>query len=92
MDELEALGDVEAGWSHESDVDSDGYGGRRCLMDGATSGARSDLKRVDIGSLAEEKTNQHGQRKRSTTGIPGPSAPPTIDPIHLTKPVNPPRR
>ena len=41
-------------------------------MDGTTSGAHHKSKRLEIESLAEEKTDQHVQHKCTMTDSPGP--------------------
>ena len=74
--EQEAMGDVERDWKRENAVGGAGYDGRWCRMDGATSGARCNSKRVGTRSLAEEQTSQHEQRKRTTAHVPRPPIPP----------------
>jgi hypothetical protein len=90
-DQIES-GDVESGRERQSVGDGDQAGGRRGWMDGATSGARRDSKRVETTPLAEGETGQHERRKRTTTDAPGPSEPPPDHPRSLTDYVDPPRR
>jgi hypothetical protein len=85
-------GDVESGRERQSVGDGDQAGGSRGWMDGATSGARRDSKRVETTPLAEGETGQHERRKRTTTDAPGPSEPPPDHPRSLTDYVDPPRR
>ena len=92
LGERDELGDVEGDLERQSDGDGDGMEGRRGSKDGATSGARRDSKRVETRPLAEDETDQHGQRKRTTGDAPRPSTPPTIDPRRPTDHPNPPRR
>ena len=90
--EQEATGDVERDWKRQNVVEGAGYDGRWGRMDGATSGARCNSKRVGTRSLAEEQTSQHEQRKRTTAHVPRPPIPP---PSHHRRPhthPNPPRR
>ena len=88
----EAMGTVERNWKREIDGDGDDDDGRWWGMDGATSAARRDSKRVKMDALAEYQASQHEQRQRMTTNVPGPSTPP---PNHHRRPhthPNPPRR
>ena len=75
MDELEALGNVEANWGRNSDCG--GYDGIRDRMNGTASGTRRDSKRVETKPLAEYQTGQHEQRQRTTTDY-------LSHPIHFT--------
>ena len=61
-------------------------------MDGATSGARRDSKRVETDPLAEDKARQHEWRKRMRSDVPRSSTPPPEHPRPLTDYVDPPRR
>jgi hypothetical protein len=85
-------GDVGDDLERWGDGDGDQRGGRRGEMDGATSGARRDSKRVETGPLAEDETDQHGQREREMAHVPRPSTPHPIDHRHPTDQPNPPRR
>ena len=84
--------DVEGDWERQSDGDGVAYDGRRCRMDGATSGARGDSKRVDTRSLAEVRSSQQERRQRTMAHVPEPSTPLPNDPKRPTNPPNPPRR
>ena len=61
--EQEATGCVERDWKRETVVEGAGYDGRWCRMDGATSAARRDSKRVETDALAEYQASQHEQRQ-----------------------------
>ena len=76
MSEEIKLGDAEVDRERQSDgngIETDGTG---CRMDGATSGARRDSKRVETQPLAEVETGQHRQRNHTTAHVPQPSTPP----------------
>jgi hypothetical protein len=75
----------------QSNGNGDQRGGIRCGKDDATSGARSDSKRVDTSLLAEGKAGQHERRKRETTDVPRPSTPPTDTSKRPMDHPNPPR-
>jgi hypothetical protein len=76
----------------QSNGNGDQRGGIRCGKDDATSGARSDSKRVDTSLLAEGKAGQYERRKRETTDVPRPSTPPTDTSKRPMDHPNPPRR
>ena len=77
-----------------NDVEGTRYDKRRLRMNGATSGARCELKRLETRSLAEEQTSQHERRKRTTAHVPRPPIPPPIPKHHrrLADHPNPPRQ
>ena len=87
-------GGIEGGRERQSDGNRVEMGGRRCRMDGATSNAHHDLKRVGTTMLAdsEDQASQYEERKRNTTHVPRPSTPPPINHIHPADQPNPPRR
>ena len=85
-------GDVDGDRERQSDGERDEMDGRRGGMDGATSGARCESKRLETRPLAEDETDQHGQRKRTTGDAPRPSTQPTKRPRRPTDHPNPPRR
>ena len=85
-------GGVEGGRERQSDGDRVEMGGRRCRMDGATSGACHNSKRVGMTALAEDQASQYEQRKRDTTDVPRPSTAPTNDHRLPADHPNPPRR
>ena len=58
-------------------------------MDGATSGARCESKRLERRPLAEDEMDQHGQRKRTTGDAPRPSTQPTKRPQTTHRPPEP---
>ena len=90
--ERDGSGDVERNLERQSDGNGDERSGERGGKDGATSGAHGDSKRVDTSSLAEDETDQHGQRKRTTTDAPEPYKPLSIDHRPPADHPNPPRR
>ena len=59
MGEPKASRDVEGDWRRRTDVEGVAYDWERREMDGATSGARRDSKRVETDPLAIEKEGQH---------------------------------
>ena len=61
-------------------------------MDGATSGTRRNLKRVETDLLAIEKEGQCERRKHMKNDATRPSTPPPEHPRPLTDYVDPPRR
>ena len=79
--------DVGGNWSRENDGDSIGDDGREFWMDGATSGARLDMK-----TLATAQVDQHGQQERKPANAPEPSTPSHMHPIRHASHPNPPRR
>ena len=83
---------VEGDWRRRTDVEGVAYDWERREMDGATSGARRDSKRVETDPLAEDKARQHEWRKRTRSDVPRPSTPPPEYPTSLTNYVDPPRR
>ena len=83
------LGGDEGDRERQSCGNGNDTDGRRGVKDGATSGTRRDSKRVETRPLAEDETDQHGQRKHTTGDA---STPPTIDPRRPTDHPNPPRR
>jgi hypothetical protein len=92
LGEQDESGDVEGDRERWSDGDSDQRVGRRGWKDGATSGTRRDSKRVETTPLAEDESNQHGERKRRMAHVPEASIPPAN---HHRRPAdhpNPPRR
>ena len=84
-------GDVEGDRERQSDGDGVETDRRRDCKDGETSGARCDSKRVETTLLAEGETGQYRRRTHTTTDVPEPSTPPTIDPRRPTDHPNPPR-
>ena len=92
MGELVTSRGVEGDWRCRNDGQGIGYDGKACRMDGTTSGARRDSKRVKTDPLAIEKEGQHERRKRTTSDVPRPSTPLPIHPRRPTEPVDPPRR
>ena len=93
MGERGGPGDVECDQERQSDgygVETDGTG---CRMDGATSGARRESKRLESCSLAgvNLKVSQHERRNRTTDDIPRPSAPPAKYTRSPSAYVDPPR-
>ena len=90
--EHEAMGDVERDRRRRNGVEGVGHDGGRWGMDGATSAARRDSKRVETDALAGFKASQHGQYERATDHVPGPSNPPPNHPIRPHTNPNPPRR
>ncbi|KAF8120860.1 hypothetical protein EV363DRAFT_1187872, partial [Boletus edulis] len=88
----EARRDVERDWKCEKDEDGVHIDGRGEGQTAATSAARRDSKRVETDSLAEYKSNQHGKRERTMTGVPEASKPSTQHPRQPTDHANPPRR
>ncbi|KAF8123185.1 hypothetical protein EV363DRAFT_1357214 [Boletus edulis] len=88
----EARRDVERDWKREKDADIVHIDGRGEGQGAATSAARRDSKRVETDSLAEYKSNQHGKRERTMTGVPEASKPSTQHPRQPTDHANPPRR
>ena len=84
--------DVEGDWERQSDGNGVGYDGRRCRMDGTTSGASGDSKRVDTRSLAEVRSSQQERRKRTMAHAPRPSTPTLRYARSLSDHVDPPRR
>ena len=58
----EATGGVERDWRRRNDVKGVGCDGNSGIMDGATSAARRDSKRVETDALAEYEASQHKQR------------------------------
>jgi hypothetical protein len=85
-------GYVEGDLERRSDGDGDQRSERRGGKDGATSGARSDSIRVNTSLLADNETDQHGQRKRTKADVHRPSTPPTDNPRRPIEAVDPPRR
>jgi len=60
------LGSVEDDWRRRNDGDGIGYDGKRCWMDGATSGARCGSIRVRMRLLVfRENAHQHKRYKRT---------------------------
>ena len=92
MGEPEELRGVASNWRRWNHGEGVGYDGKGCRMDGATSGARRDSKRVETDPLAIEQEGQHKRRKRTTSDVPRPSTPPPIHPRRPAEPVDPPRR
>jgi hypothetical protein len=90
--EPKASRDVEGDWSRESDGDGVGYHGERGEMDGVTSGARGDSKRVDPRPLADREGQHQRFTRNETAHVPELSTPPTNDPKRPTEYVDPPRR
>ena len=90
--ERDGLGDVEDDLERRSDGEGDEMDGEPGGKGGAMSGARRDSKRVETGPLAEDETDQHGERKRTTGDAPRPSTQPTKRPRRPTDHPNPPRR
>ena len=84
----------DVGGERECESDGDGVemDGRRCRMDGATSGASSDSKRVDTRSLAEIRSSQQERRQRTTAHAPRTSTPTLRYARSLSDHVDPPRR
>ena len=72
----EASGGVEDDRERESGGRGVVYDGDRCRMDGATSGARHDSKRVGTKLLAGDEEGQHERREYKTAYAPRPFAPP----------------
>ena len=85
-------GDVEGDREHQSDGDGIEMDGRQWRMDGATSGARHDSKRVGTKLLAGDEEGQHERRKHTTAHVPEPSTPAHEYPRRPTDHPNPPRR
>ena len=84
----------DVGGERECESDGDGVemDGRRCRIDGATSGARRDLIQVEMRPLAGDKGGQDNRRNNMKVHVPEPSTPP---PEHHRRPMdqpNPPRR
>jgi hypothetical protein len=92
MGESKASRDVEGDGSRESDGDGVGYHGERGKMDGVTSGARGDSKRVDPRPLADREGQRQRFTRNETAHVPEPSTPPTNDHKRSTELPNPPRR
>lgn len=61
-------------------------------MDGATSSASPDSKRVETGMLAIEETSQQGHQTRINGNIPEPSTAPPRHPKQPPDQLDPPRR
>ena len=92
LDQTVELGGISAEQERRSDGDDVETDETGCRMDGATSGARRDSKRVETRPLAGVKANQHEQRKRGTAHVPQPSTPPPSYSRSLSAYVDPPRR
>ena len=90
--EQEVMGDVEDDCDRQNDVESRGYDGRWCWMDGATSAPRRKSKRLETEALAGYQTGQHEQRRDTTNDAPGPSIPPPNHHRQPTDHLNPPPR
>ena len=86
------LGDVQGVGRRRSDVDSVGVDGRRCRIDGVTSIARCESKRLETRMLAENARSQRQQYKQTTANIPRSSTPSGNRPRRPTGQSNPPRR
>ena len=85
-------GDLEGDCEHQSDGNGVDTDGRRCRMDGTTSGPHRDLTRVEMDPLAEDETGQRRWYKRDKTDVPRPSTAPTDDHRLPADHPNPPRR
>jgi hypothetical protein len=92
MGEPKASRDVEGDWSRESDGDGVGYHGERGKMEGVTSGACGDSKRVDPRPLADREGQHQRFTRNETAHVPEPSTPPTNDHKRSTELPDPPRR
>ena len=92
MGERAEPGAVQRHWDHENDGDGDN--GNWGWMDGATSGADCESKRLETRPLAERQAGQHEQYKCIMAHVPqaGPSAPSHKSPRHPIGWPNPPRR
>ncbi|KAF8136181.1 hypothetical protein EV363DRAFT_1318977 [Boletus edulis] len=88
----EARRDIERELKRGIDADGVQMDGNGDGTGAATSAARRDSKRVETDSLAEYKSNQHGKRERTMTGVPEASKPSTQHPRQPTDHANPPRR
>ena len=62
---------------HGNDGDGDGDDGNRCRMDGATSAARHDAKRVGTDTLAGKQAGKDEDHGYSTSEVPRPSTHPS---------------
>ena len=85
-------GDAEGDWERLSDGEGIEMDRTGCQMDGATSGARCESKRLESHSLAVERVSQHERRNRTTDDAPRPSTPLPNDPKRPMDHPNPPRR
>ena len=84
--------DVEGDQGHKNDGDGDGYDGTRDRMDGSTSCARRESKRLRTRWLAIEQQGQRGRHDHNTAHVTGPSTASTDNPRRPIAQPNPPRR